>query len=85
MLCNSSLLDRIHVHTAHIPSNPTNTASILVDTASWTPVGNVSIPPYSLGILIASGGEDAILIMLSPQLDLFLCLRSGGSWTGRKI
>lgn len=82
---NSSLLEKIHVHTAHIPSNPTNTASILVDTASWVPVGNVSIPPYSLGILIASGGKDAILIMLSPQLELFVCFRSGESWTGRKI
>ena len=82
---NSSLLERIHVHTSHAPSNPTNTASILVDTASWTPVGNVSIPPYSLGILIASGGEDAILIMLSPQLELFICFRNGGSWTGKKI
>lgn len=85
MLCNSSLLKKIHVHTAHIPSNPTNTASILVDTSSWVPVGNVSIPPYSLGILIASGGKDAILIMLSPQLELFVCFRSGESWTGRKI
>ena len=82
---NSSLFEKIHVYTASIPSNPTNTKSILVHTESWTPVGDVSIPPNSLGILIASGGTDAILIMLSPQLDLFVCFRSGESWTGRKI
>lgn len=79
------MLNKIHAYTAYIPSNPTNTKSVLVNTASWTPVGNVSIPPYSLGVLIASGGADAILIMLSPQLELFVCFRSGESWTGRKI
>lgn len=56
-----------------------------MDTASWVSVGNVSIPPYSLGVLIVSNGTDAILIMLSPQLELFVCFRSEESWTGRKI
>lgn len=79
------MLNKIHAYTAHIPSNPTNTKSILVDTTSWVPVGNVSIPPYSLGVLIASSSTDAILIMLSPQLELFVCFRSEESWTGRKI
>lgn len=82
---NSALLNKINVYTARIPSNPTNTKSIPVHTESWTPVGDVSIPPNSLGILIASGGTDAILIMLSHDLELFICFRSGESWTGRKI
>lgn len=82
---NSSLVNKMHVHTANIPSNPTNTTSIFIKTGSWTPVGNVSIPPRSIGILIADGSTDAILIMLSPDLELFICFRSGENWTGRKI
>ena len=81
----SALLDKINVYTANIPSNPTNTTSIFIKTGSWTPVGNVSIPPRSIGILIADGSTDAILIMLSPDLELFICFRSGENWTGRKI
>ena len=79
------MLNKIHAYTAYIPSNPTNTKSVLVNTASWTPVGNVSIPPYSLGVLIADGSTDAILIMLSPDLEFFICFRSGENWKGKKI
>lgn len=82
-LLNSALAN--YKLTVEIHRAPQEQYSYFVNAGSSVPMGDISVPVYSKGVFVATGGGDGVMLLTDPSLNLYVGYRSGTTWYGRKL
>ncbi len=64
---------------------PSVNYSLIFNCENQVPVGGIILPPYSKGIYITAGGEDACFIALDGNAKVYVGYRNVDSWKCRTL